>query len=165
MTLPRSSRLVLALLFALLTIAWSAWAQKELAPIREDIPLGGALDPKMEEPVFAVASKQGARVLVSRDDGKTWKQTFLGTESLEDGGWHGNFAVYGMAYTGGVIGVFSGWGAPGVYIGSDDGVNWSHLNREAGKLGSVSGAAGGSGRRERRLPNQRRSVARHDQFE
>ncbi len=120
-------------------------AQKKPAPIRGDIPYGGRLTPRMEEPVFAVCSKQGMRILVSRDDGRTWKQTFLGTDSLEDGGWHGTFAVYGMASTNGVIGVFSGWGTPGVYIGSDDGVHWTHLNKEPAKLGSVWGAAGGNG--------------------
>ena len=124
-----------------------AWAQKKHAEVRADIPFGGDFEPKMEEPVFAVASKQGARVLVSRDDGKTWEQTFLGTPSLEDGGWHGTFAVYGMAYTGGVIGVFSGWGAPGVYIGSDDAVNWRHLNAAPiERLGSVWGATAGQGK-------------------
>ncbi|MEM7602351.1 MAG: hypothetical protein AAF357_13160 [Verrucomicrobiota bacterium] len=120
-------------------------AEKKLAPIRDDIPFGGDLNPKMETPVFAVCTKQGMRILVSQDDGKTWEQTFLGTDSLEDGGWHGNFAVYGMTYTEGVIGVFSGWGAPGLYIGSDDGFNWSHLNKEPTKLGSGWGATGGKG--------------------
>ncbi len=120
-------------------------AQKKHALIRDDIPYGAQLNPRMEEPVFAVCSKQGMRILVSRDDGKTWKQTFLGTDSLEDGGWHGTFAVYGMAATKGVIGVFSGWGTPGVYIGSDDGVHWTHLNAKPAHLGSVWGAAGGNG--------------------
>jgi hypothetical protein len=117
-------------------------AQEKRAPLNESIPLGGKLEPKQQVPVFAVSSKQGMRVLVSWDDGKTWKQTFLATDHLEDGGWHGNYAVYGMAYTEGVIGVFSGWGAPGIYIGSDDAVNWSHLNSQAGQLGSVWGATG-----------------------
>jgi hypothetical protein len=99
----------------------------------------------MEEPVFAVCSKQGMRVLVSRDDGENWAPSFLGADSIEDGGWHGTFAVYGMAYAGGVIGVFSGWGTPGVYIGSDNGARWSHMNKEPAKLGSVWGAAGGAG--------------------
>lgn len=137
----------LILLSLLLLVCPSANAQKKHAPVRDDIPFGGNLDPKSEEPVFAVSSKQGGRILVSRDDGRSWEQTFLGTESLEDGGWHGTFAVYGMAYTRGVIGVFSGWGTPGVYIGSDDGVNWSHLNAEpVEKLGSVWGAAAGKGK-------------------
>jgi hypothetical protein len=132
-------------MISLTLCATPALAQKKHAPIREDIPYGQSLKPWMEEPIFAVCSKQGMRILVSRDDGKSWKQTFLGTDSLEDGGWHGTFAVYGMASTKGVIGVFSGWGTPGVYIGSDDGVHWTHLNKEPAKLGSVWGAAGGNG--------------------
>jgi len=139
------SRFCLMLSIALAAVITPAMGQKKHAAIREDIPYGGRLNPRMEEPVFAVCSKQGARILVSRDDGKTWKQTFLGTDSLEDGGWHGTFAVYGMASTGGVIGVFSGWGTPGVYLGSDDGVHWAHLNREPVKLGSVWGATAGNG--------------------
>ena len=127
-----------------LVAAVDALAQKKHVPIRGDIPYGEIQVPRMEEPVFAVCSKQGMRILVSRDDGRSWKQTFLGTESLEDGGWHGTFAVYGMAATNGVIGVFSGWGAPGVYIGSSDGIHWSHLNAQPEKLGSVWGAAGGN---------------------
>ncbi len=131
---------------AFLAMVISAVAQNpKFAPLRTDIPMGGKLSPKEEEPVFAICSKQGMRTLVSRDDGKTWKQTFLATDSREDGGWHGNYAVYGMAYTEGVIGVFSGWGTPGIYIGSDDGVTWSHLNKEPAKLGSVWGATGGKG--------------------
>ncbi|MEZ6088707.1 MAG: hypothetical protein R3C05_11915 [Pirellulaceae bacterium] len=50
-----------------------------------------------------------------------------------------------IAATRGVIGVFSGWGTPGVYIGSDDGLHWGHLNQQPTKLGSVWGAAGGNG--------------------
>jgi hypothetical protein len=136
---------LLLIVFLSLCGGMPAQAQKEHATIRDDIPYGGRLKPRMEEPVFAVCSKQGMRILVSRDDGRTWKQTFLGTDSLEDGGWHGTFAVYGMASTKGVIGAFSGWGTPGVYIGSDDGEHWSHLNQEPAKLGSVWGAAGGNG--------------------
>lgn len=134
---------LLALL--ILSAATATFAQKKHAPVRTDIPYGTQLSPREEEPVFAVCSKQGMRILVSRDDGRTWKQTFLGTDSLEDGGWHGTFAVYGMAATKGVIGVFSGWGTPGVYIGSDDGEYWTHLNKEPSKLGSVWGATGGNG--------------------
>ncbi|MBM83786.1 MAG: hypothetical protein CMJ78_24785 [Planctomycetaceae bacterium] len=130
----------------LLALSIPAFAQNpKFAPVRTDIPMGGSLSPRQEEPVFAVCSKQGMRILVSRDDGKTWKQTFLATDSREDGGWHGNYAVYGMAYTEGVIGVFSGWGTPGIYIGSDDGETWSHLNKEPAKLGSAWGATGGKG--------------------
>ncbi len=131
-----------------LVLALSAFpgrADEKRAPLRDDIPYAISLDPRMEEPVFAVCSKQGMRVLVSRDDGRTWTQTFLGTSHLEDGGWHGNFAVYGMAYTDGVIGVFSGCGAPGLYIGSDDGMEWGHLNEEGAELKSLWDATGGGG--------------------
>ena len=146
MNAPQCAALHRTLFVAIIAFSQSAWVQKKHAPIRGDIPFGGELNPKMEEPVFAVACKQGGRILVSRDDGRTWKQTFLGTDSLEDGGWHGTFAVYGLAYTRGVIGVFSGWGTPGVYIGSDDGQNWRHLNAQpARNLGSVWGATGGQG--------------------
>ncbi|MFK7819499.1 MAG: hypothetical protein AB8G99_12340 [Planctomycetaceae bacterium] len=121
-----------------------ALAQKKHVPISKHIPYGKQMRPRLEEPVFAVCSKQGMRILVSRDDGKTWKQTFLGTDSEEDGGWHGTFAVYGMADTNGVIGVFSGCGTPGVYVGSDDGRNWSHLIQQPRKLGSVWSATAGN---------------------
>ncbi|MFT5468601.1 MAG: hypothetical protein ACI8UO_003711 [Verrucomicrobiales bacterium] len=83
----KTSTLPLLLFALILGLGAPVHAQKKHAEIRDDIPFGGDLDPKMEEPVFAVASKQGGRILVSRDDGKTWAQTFLGTESLEDGGW------------------------------------------------------------------------------
>ncbi len=139
------TRILLIALIASAAGVKPAFAQKKHAAVRADIPYGGQLSPEIEEPVFAVCSKQGMRILVSRDDGRTWQQTFLGTESIEDGGWHGTFAVYGMASTKGVIGVFSGWGTSGVYIGSDDGVHWSHLNSKDAKLGSVWGAAGGNG--------------------
>ena len=120
------TRQVLIIVGFLLALRSSVFAQNpKFASVRTDIPMGGNLSPRQEEPIFAVCSKQGMRVLVSRDDGKTWKQTFLATDSREDGGWHGNYSVYGMACTEGVIGVFSGWGTPGIYIGSDDGERWS----------------------------------------
>ncbi len=134
-----------AALAILVSLSGQVLAERKKAPIPENIPYALDLDPKMEEPVFAVCSKQGTRILVSRDDGKSWKQTFLATDNPEDGGYHGNFAVYGMAYAGGVIGAFSGWGADGIYIGSDDGVNWGHLNEKGAKLNSVWDAAGGGG--------------------
>lgn len=144
LTLPLMKFFLTFLAFAAATASSLAQENKK-APMRDDIALGGKLDPRQEEPIFAVVSKQGMRVLVSRDDGKTWEQTFLATDHREDGGYHGNYAVYGMTCTGGVIGVFSGWGADGIYIGSDDGKNWAHLNSEKQQLGSVWGAAGGNG--------------------
>lgn len=135
----------LAVAIVLAAFSDEATAQKKHVEIPESIPYGVELKPGGDQPVFAVCSKQGGRVLVSRDDGRTWKQTFLATESVEDGGWHGTFAVYGMAATNGVIGIFSGWGTPGVYIGSDDGTHWGHFNASPATLGSVWGAAAGNG--------------------
>ena len=138
-------RLFMVPTIVVLLFSTSVLAQKKHVEIPDSIPYGQTLNPLQQEPVFAVCSKQGMRVLVSRDDGKTWKQTFLATESIEDGGWHGTFAVYGMAATRGVIGVFSGWGTPGVYIGSDNARDWTHFSKSPAKLGSVWGAAGGNG--------------------
>lgn len=133
-------------LFFLPVLASPALAQKKkFAQVPESIPYDIELEPKMEEPVFVVASKQGMRVLVSRDDGKSWTQTFLGSEEREDGGWHGSFATYGMACTGGVIGVFAGWGQPGLFVGSDDGVEWGRMYEKGQKMPSVWRAAGGQG--------------------
>src|SRR5687767_3873480 len=105
----------------------SAHAQKR-EPITINAPHFAKLEPKPDQPVFAVCSKQGMRILLSRDDGKAWKQVFLGTEDKEDGGWHGSFAVYGMACTEGVIGAFAGWGQKGNYLGSVDGEKWGFLH-------------------------------------
>jgi len=139
-------RLFLIAVLTCISVAVDVHGQrKERATVPKRIPYGVALVPKQQEGIFAVCSKQGMRILVSRDDGKAWKQTFLGTSSEEDGGWHGTFAVYGMAADSGVIGVFSGWGASGVYIGSDDGENWAHLNKQPAKLASAWSAAAGNG--------------------
>ncbi|MEZ6123576.1 MAG: hypothetical protein R3C49_10410 [Planctomycetaceae bacterium] len=129
----------------ILSFSPALWAQSKHAEVPAEIPVLKDQVARREQPVFAVCSKQGARVLVSRDDGRTWKQTFLATDSLEDGGWHGTFAVYGMASTNGVIGVFSGWGTPGVYLGTVDGVHWGHLNDRSRDVGSVWAAAAGNG--------------------
>lgn len=131
--------------FAFACVSPLSAQERKNVPVPENIPAAGSLKPRAEQPVFAVVSKQGMRILVSRDDGKTWKQTFLGTEEREDGGFHGQFAVYGMAYTKGVIGVFSGWGPSGLYLGSDDGVRWTHLSRETKGLQSVWHATAGAG--------------------
>lgn len=128
--------------FALATVAH---AERKLAPIPKEIPFGLHGEAAEDEHVFAVSSKQGARVLISRDDGKTWTQSFLATDHEEDGGWHGNFAVYGMAMTKGVIGVFSGWGAPGIALGTNDGRHWGHLNKEGAELTSLWDATSGNG--------------------
>ncbi|MCH2207629.1 MAG: glycoside hydrolase [Lentisphaerales bacterium] len=136
----------LTLSFALcFALSYTAICAPKTVNPRHDLPMGGNLSPKMQEPVFAVVSKQGMRIFTSRDDGKTWKQTFLASDERGDNGWHGAWAVYGMTYTNGVIGAFSGWGSPGEYIGSDDGENWVRLNKEKKKLASVWSAAAGKG--------------------
>ncbi|CAN5906409.1 hypothetical protein BH11VER1_BH11VER1_07620 [soil metagenome] len=91
--------------------------------IRADIPLGGNFTPKPEEGIF-VAAGHSMNVVVSRDDGKTWKPVFYGAP----GGDHGRWAVWNsVAYTKGVFAIAAGWGAPGTVIASDDGQTWRHL--------------------------------------
>lgn len=135
------------LTFAAIITATPALAQNKREPITIDAPHFAKLEPKPEQPVFAVCSKQGMRILLSRDDGRTWRQTFLATDNKEDGGWHGSFAVYGMTYTDGVIGAFAGWGQSGNYLGSLDGEKWGYLHAKEQPLGKVSAwsAAGGKG--------------------
>ncbi len=118
----------LVVLFGVLgNLAVSAEPKAPRDDASPQIPVLSPLEPAPQEPVFAVVSKQGMRILLSRDDGQTWRQVYLGSEDQEDGGWHGHHAVYGMAYTEGVIAAFSGWGKPGHYIGTVDGKNWGSL--------------------------------------
>lgn len=138
-------RLAIFLSFTILA-ANPALAQSERADLTADAPYFDKLAPKSEQPVFAVCSKQGMRILVSRDDGKTWRQTFLATEEKEDGGWHGSFAVYGMAYTDGVIGAFAGWGAKPSYLGSVDGEKWGYLHAQGAAPGRTYPWDAGAGK-------------------
>lgn len=102
--------------------------------IRKDIPLGGNFKPAPEQGIF-VAAGHGMNVVVSRDDGKTWKQSFYGAPC----GDHGRWAVWNsVAYTKGVFAIAAGWGAPGTIIASDDGEQWRHLtdgNRKPSRKG------------------------------
>lgn len=110
---------------------------------RAAIPLGGDLSPDPKVPVF-VAVGHGARILVSRDDGKTFEQVFWGQPGADHGGW----ACKSVAYTDGVFAVPVGWGgSTTMYLASDDGRNWRHLTTGAAKLpdnkgGEVIGMAG-----------------------
>jgi len=120
------------LLLALLPILYAGPSEEEKTAseaIRAKLPPGGNFHPQPQEGIFVVA-RHGLEVLVSRDDGKTWKQTFMG----RPGGDHGYWAVWNnIAYTEGVFAIAAGWGAPGTIIASDDGENWRHLadeNRE-----------------------------------
>jgi len=101
---------------------------------RQAIPLGGDFQPDPEIPVF-VAAGHGGRILLSRDDGKTWQQVHFGYLGSD----HSPWATKAVAYTDGVFVVPIGWGAPTMWLASDDGVNWRHLTD--GKT-TVAGAKG-----------------------
>lgn len=96
---------------------------------REEIPLGGDFKPNPKVPAFVVAG-HGGRILLSKDDGKTWKQTFFGHPS----GDHGVWATRTMTYGDGLFVVAFGWGAPTSWLASDDGVHWRHLTSGQTKL-------------------------------
>lgn len=119
------SVIALFLLIATSVIAAEETADEASAPekIRANLPLGGNYQPATEEGIF-VAAGHGLNVVVSRDDGQTWKRVFYGGPC----GDHGHWAVWNsVAYTDGVFAIAAGWGAPGTIIASDDGENWRHL--------------------------------------
>ncbi|HWE01740.1 MAG TPA: sialidase family protein [Tepidisphaeraceae bacterium] len=97
---------------------WIAAGEKR----RDEIPLGGDFKPQAKVAAF-VAVGHGARIVVSKDDGKTWTQAFFGYPGSDHGGW----ASSSVAYTGGVFAVPIGWTQPTSYLASDDGVRWRHL--------------------------------------
>lgn len=102
---------------------------------RKEIPLGGDFKPDPKSPVF-VAVGHGGRILLSRDDGQTWKQIFWGFAGSD----HSPWATKAIAYTDGVFVVPIGWGAPSAWLASEDGVNWRHLTNGRTKLKGVKGA-------------------------
>ena len=102
---------------------------------REEIPLGGNFQPDPKSPAF-VAVGHGGRILLSRDDGSTWKQVFWGIAGSD----HGPWATKAVAYTGGVFVVPIGWGAPTAWLASEDGKNWRHLTSGKTNLIGVKGA-------------------------
>ena len=53
---------------------------------RKQIQLGGDYKPDPKQPVF-IAVGHGARILLSRDDGKTWKQAHFGYPGSDHGAW------------------------------------------------------------------------------
>lgn len=131
---------------SLLMLAFlSLTAADKKNPRAGEIPKGGNLNPKEEIPVFVVSSKHGMRIMISKDDGQSWQESFLGTSDQNTGGGHGPWAVNGLTLTNGIIGAYSGWGASGTYLGSDDGKKWSHLSSGEVEMKSVFGAAGGQG--------------------
>jgi hypothetical protein len=101
----------------------------EDAKIRASIPLGGDFKPNPKVGAFVVVG-HGARIITSKDDGKTWKQAFFAAPGAD----HGPWATKSVAYTNGVFAVPVGWGGPTIYLASDDAVNWHHLTSGESKL-------------------------------
>ena len=91
---------------------------------REEIPLGGDFTPNPKVPAFVVVG-HGGRILVSKDDGKTWTQAFFGYPGNDHSVWATKTVTYGS----GVFVVAIGWGAPTSYLASEDGVRWRHLTK------------------------------------
>ena len=89
----------------LTSIAFAAEESPADAKIRHDIPLGGDLKPNPKVGAFVVVG-HGARVIVSKDDGKDWQQTFFASPGAD----HGPWATKTVAYGGGVFVVGVGWG-------------------------------------------------------
>ncbi len=116
---------------------------------RKEIPLGGDFKPNPKDPVI-VAADMGLRIVMSRDDGKTWNEVFFGFPAHD----HSAFATFDVAYTNGLFAISSGWGSGGrgTIIASEDGIYWRHLtgpNRkgrhDAYGMGDSMGIAGGNG--------------------
>jgi photosystem II stability/assembly factor-like uncharacterized protein len=116
--------------------ALAAEGSPEDARIRAEIPLGGGLKPNPEAPAFVVVG-HGARILTSKDDGRTWTQTFFAAPGAD----HGPWATKTVAYHGGVFVVGVGWGGPTIFLASDDAVKWSHLTHGTAKLPEAKGDA------------------------
>ncbi len=145
----KSIALTLALILPLTSFA--AEESPEDAKIRASIPLGGDFKPNPKVGAFVVVG-HGARIIVSKDDGQTWKQAFFAAPGAD----HGPWATKSVAYTNGVFAVPVAWGGPTIFLASDDAVNWRHLTSGATKLpegkgdprvmtGFTWGLAGGKG--------------------
>ena len=131
MKLILSTLLLLTALVTRAAEADPAAEQKRLA-----IPLGGDFQPDPKVPAFVVVG-HGGRIIVSKDDGQTWKQTFFGAPGAD----HGIWATKSVAYGGGVFVVVVGWGAPTTYLASEDGVRWRNLTKGDAKLPEAKGDA------------------------
>ena len=101
---------------------------------RAEIPFGSDFRPDPKVPAFVVIG-HGGRILLSKDDGQTWTQTFFGYPAADHGGW----ATRTMTYGGGVFVVAVGWGAPTSWLASEDGVKWRHLTAGDAQLPEAKG--------------------------
>jgi photosystem II stability/assembly factor-like uncharacterized protein len=124
-----ANTLLLCLLVLTSFTTFAAEDSPEDAKIRNAIPLGGDFKPNPKVGAFVVVG-HGARIIVSKDDGQTWKQAFFAAPGAD----HGPWATKSVAYTNGVFAVPVGWGGPTIYLASDDAVNWRHLTGGATKL-------------------------------
>jgi BNR/Asp-box repeat len=125
------------LTLALILLAATAVVAEEIpddTKIRDSIPLGGDFQPNPKVGAFVVVG-HGARIIVSKDDGQTWKQAFFAAPGAD----HGPWATKSVAYTSGVFAVPVGWGGPTIFLASDDAVNWRHLTSGAAKLPDAKG--------------------------
>jgi hypothetical protein len=145
----KSIALTLALILPI--AGFAAEESPEDTKIRDSIPLGGDFKPNPKVGAFVVVG-HGARIIVSKDDGRTWKQAFFAAPGAD----HGPWATSSVAYTNGVFAVPVAWGGPTIFLASDDAVNWRHLTSGATKLpegkgdprlmtGFTLGLAGGKG--------------------
>lgn len=126
---PTMKYLLIVTSAILTTFAFAAEESPADAKIRNDIPLGGELKPNPKVGAFVVVG-HGARIIVSKDDGKTWQQTFFAAPGAD----HGPWATKTVAYGSGVFVVGVGWGGATIYLASDDGVKWTHLTHGKVKL-------------------------------
>jgi len=119
--------LLVSAIFSFTTFA--AEESSDDAKIRASIPLGGDFKPNPKVGAFVVVG-HGARIITSKDDGKTWKQAFFAAPGAD----HGPWATRSVTYTNGVFAVPVAWGGPTIYLASDDALNWRHLTSGATKL-------------------------------
>lgn len=83
----------------------------------------------------AVALGQGARTLVSCDDGRTWVADRFDEVSDDD---HSPLSSKGLAWGAGRFVAALGWGAPGHLRASDDAVNWEQVHEETTGFSDVA---------------------------
>lgn len=124
-----TDKLIITCSMLLLAAATFAAAADPKPPEPDNIPLGGKYSPKPEQGVFATASS-GGRILVSRDDGKTWQETLLATTNPGDGD-HGPWGFVNLQYDNGLLVGFFGWtggNKGGRIVASDDGKSWTHIS-------------------------------------
>lgn len=101
---------------------------------RAEIPFGGDFQPEPKVPAFVVVG-HGGRILVSKDDGQTWTQAFFAAPGAD----HGPWATKSVTYADGVFVVAVGWGAPTIWLASEDGKRWRHLTKGDAKLAESKG--------------------------